>query len=380
MPADRAARRVRTIFLVWRDTRHPDGGGSELYVERMASWLAANGHDVTIVCAAHPNAPRDEIREGVRFRRRGGRLTVYARALAFLLTRAGRRADVVVDVQNGIPFFSALVRRRPVFVLVHHVHREQWQIIYPGWPGRVGWWLESRVAPRVYRRCPYVTVSDATVSDLAELGVAPTRIRVVRNGIDLPQPSGGGPRSARPTVCVLSRLVPHKQIEHALQAMARLQSRLPGLRLEVIGDGWWRPNLEEHARQLGVADIVRFHGHVDNRTRDAVLNRAWVLLAPSVKEGWGIAIVEAAAHGLPAVAYLSGGGVRESILNGETGLLADGFDDLVAATARLLTDDQLRTRMGEAARQRATEFDWPSSAAKLRELLEVEIEWDQRLP
>jgi glycosyltransferase involved in cell wall biosynthesis len=99
-----------------------------------------------------------------------------------------------------------------------------------------------------------------------------------------------------------------------------------------------------------------------------------------VKEGWGIAIVEAAAHGLPAVAYLSGGGVRESILNGETGLLADGFDDLVAATARLLTDDQLRTRMGEAARQRATEFDWPSSAAKLRELLEVEIEWDQRLP
>lgn len=380
MPADRAARRVRTIFLVWRDTQHPDGGGSELYVERMASWLAANGHDVTIVCATHARAPRDEIRDGVTFRRRGGRLTVYAHGLAFLLTRAGRSADVVVDVQNGIPFFSAVVRRRPVFVLVHHVHREQWQIIYPGWRGRIGWWLEAGIAPRVYRRRPYLTVSDATAGDLARLGVDLGRIGVVRNGIDLPRPTSDEPRSPTPSLCVLSRLVPHKQIEHALQATARLRSRFPDIRLDVLGDGWWRPNLEAHARQLAISDIVNFHGHVDNDRRDAVLKRAWVLLAPSVKEGWGIAIIEAAAHGVPAIAYRSGGGVRESILDRETGLLADGFDDLMRSTAQLLADDQLRARMSAAARSRAAEFDWPSSAAKLKELLEGQLEWDQRLP
>src|SRR5882757_2392892 len=159
MPASQTPRRVRTIFLVWRDTRHPDGGGSEVYVERMASWLAANGHDVTIACAGHSAAPRDEVRDGVRFRRRGGRLTVYARALAYLVSRSGRRADLVIDVENGLPFFSPLVRRRRVLVLVHHVHREQWQIIYPGLRGRLGWWLESQVAPRLYRDRTYVTVS-----------------------------------------------------------------------------------------------------------------------------------------------------------------------------------------------------------------------------
>jgi hypothetical protein len=67
---------ARIVFLVWRDTDHPDGGGSEVYVEHMARWLAGRGHQVVIQCARHPNAPADELRDGVRFRRRGGRLTV----------------------------------------------------------------------------------------------------------------------------------------------------------------------------------------------------------------------------------------------------------------------------------------------------------------
>src|SRR3712207_8388324 len=93
----------RITFLVWRDTAHPDGGGSEVYVEHMARWLAGRGHEVTVFCAAHANAPRDEVRDGVRFHRRGGWLSVYPRGLAYLLSRAGRRADIVVDVPNGIP-------------------------------------------------------------------------------------------------------------------------------------------------------------------------------------------------------------------------------------------------------------------------------------
>lgn len=368
------------VFLVWRDTRHPDGGGSEVYVERMASWLAANGHDVTIVCADHPNAPRNEIRDGVRFRRRGGRLTVYPRGLAYLCSRAGRRADIVIDVQNGLPFFSSLVRRRPILVLLHHLHREQWQIIYPGPRGRFGWWLESRLAPMAYRRRDYLTVSDASAADLGHIGVPSQRIHVIHNGIDVPHASACGPRAATPTVCVLSRLVPHKQVEHAMDVVARLRGGLPELRLEIVGDGWWRENLETYAERLGVDDIVTFHGHLDDAARDAVLARSWVLLAPSVKEGWGIAIMEAAAYGVPAIAYSTGGGVRESVLDGHTGLLADDRDELVTATARLLADDELRARMSGAARSRAAQFDWPSSAMKLQSLLEQQIELGQRLP
>ena len=255
----------RVLFLTWRDTEHPDGGGSEVYVERMAAWLAGHGHDVTVLCAAHDRAPRDEVRDGVRFRRRGGRLSVYLHGLAHVAVGAGRHADVVVDVQNGLPFLSALFRRRPVLVLLHHVHREQWQIIYPGLRGRFGWWIESSLAPRVYRRCDYLTVSSASASDLTGLGIAADRIHVVHNGIDVPHPDRPRARSPLPRLCVLGRLVPHKRIEHALQVVARLRGHVPGLRLDIIGDGWWREPLQHEAVRLGVHDAVTFHGTRDQR-------------------------------------------------------------------------------------------------------------------
>ena len=131
------------LLLNWRDTTHPEGGGSEHYLERVAEGLVNRGYRVTIHCAAHPNAPADEWRAGVRFRRRGTRFTVYPQGL---LAIARLNPDVVVDVQNGIPFFAKLVARCPVLVLVHHVHREQWRSAVGEGLGRLGWWIESRLA------------------------------------------------------------------------------------------------------------------------------------------------------------------------------------------------------------------------------------------
>ena len=344
-----------------------------MFVERVAEHLGARGWDVTICCAGYAGAVPDEIRNGVRLRRRGGRLTVYLRGLAFLLGRRGRTADVVVDVQNGVPFFSPLVRRRPVVTLVHHVHREQWQIIYPGLVGHFGWWLESRLAPWLYRRTRYVTVSDATRRDLIGLGVAGDRIDVVHNGIDVPRPQHLLPRAALPTVCVLGRLVPHKQVEHALEVAARTRAAIPDLHLDIVGSGWWREPLAARAVALGVEDLVTFHGWVGGAERDAILDRAWLLLAPSVKEGWGIAIMEAAARGVPALAYASAGGVCESIIDGETGCLVADLDDLTKRTEELLIDHAMRERVGANARRRAADFDWGTTGARFSELLEREM-------
>jgi len=359
----------RITFLVWRDTTHPDGGGSEVYVEHMARWLARRGHQVTIQCAAHGNAPADDVRDGVRFRRRGGRLSVYPRALAYLASPEGRRSDVVVDVHNGIPFASTLIRRRGVRVLVHHVHREQWQIIYPGRRGRIGWWLESWLAPRLYRGAPYVTVSESSRADLVGLGIAADRIALVRNGIDVPHPSRRQPRSVTPRLVVLGRLVPHKQVEHALDTVAALAPELPELSLDVIGEGWWHAELTEYAARLGVAGRVRFHGFVPDAERDALLDAAWLMLIPSVKEGWGIAVMEAAAHAVPAIGYASAGGITESIVADETGLLVISPAELTARTRDLLADTEARLSMGKKARERADGFGWAASAARFEELI-----------
>lgn len=369
--ARRCNARRSIAFLVWRDSSHPEGGGSELFVERVAEHLAAQGWDVTMCVAAHANAPKNESRRGVRMRRRGGRLTVYLHGLAYLLRPAGRRTEVIVDVQNGIPFFAPLVRRRGIVNLVHHVHREQWHIIYPGRFGRVGWWLESTLAPRLYRRCPYVTVSEASRHELAGLGIGRERISVVHNGIDVPHPEHRYPRATVPTICTVSRLVPHKQIEHALEAAAAARDMLPDLRVEIAGEGWWHESLVARAADLDLEGVVTFAGLVSDAERDALLDRAWVLLAPSIKEGWGIAIMEAAARGVPAIAYRSAGGVCESIIDGETGWLVDDLAELEKRTEELLTDSVLREWMGANARARAAEFDWASTGRRFVEILDA---------
>jgi glycosyltransferase involved in cell wall biosynthesis len=374
----------RITFLSWRDTRHPDGGGSERYVQEVAERLAAQGHVVTILCARYPGGAADGLEGRVRLRRRGGRLTVYLQGLRYLLSAEGRAQDVVIDVFNGLPFAARLVRRRGIMVLIHHVHREQWRMIYPGLRGKVGWLVESRLAPALYRNTIHVTVSESTRSDLIGLGVRPDLIWIVRNGVDL-APSGiPSNRSPNPRLCVLARLVPHKQIDHALDVVAGLLAEMPNLHLDIVGKGWWSDRLEEHARRLGLGSHVTFHGFLPPEERDRVLSHAWVMLAPSAKEGWGIAILEAAAMGTPTVAYRGGGGVTEAIVDRRTGLLARDFAELLDLTRQLLTDAALRHRLSQGAANRARAFSWDTTGDEFARVIAANAQrapyWTMSLP
>ena len=387
MPADPVS---HVLVLNWRDTANPEGGGSEVYTERISAQLVAHGHRVTLLSAAHAGAPAEQaLPSGIHILRRGGRHTVYLRAawtylaggfgFGPLAAGARGRPDLVVDVCNGVPFLSPLYARCPTLVVVHHVHREQWPVVLGGWRGRFGWWLESRVAPRVYRHCRYVTVSEATRDELGRLGVGDERISVIHNGLDEVR---GGPvaRAAYPCMVVLGRLVPHKRVEYALHALAALAADLPGLRLVVAGQGWWESRLREHAEALGVAGRTDFAGFVSESRKHELLASGWLVLVPSLKEGWGLTIVEAGIRGTPAVAFRAAGGVRDAIRDGNTGLLAEDLDDFVAKTRRLLTDDAGRRRMGVAARAYASGFTWAAAGEHLARLVDEVLGVAQRLP
>lgn len=383
---------ARILLLCWRDSTHPQGGGSERYLEHVAAGLAAAGHTVVYRTSRSAGAARTGVDdEGVRFSRGGGRFTVYPRALAaMLLGRVGlgplgglRRPDVVLDTQNGVPFFSRLATRAPVVLLVHHIHREQWPVA-GRLVARIGWWIESWLSPRLHARSQYVTVSLPSADELAGLGVDPARIAVVRGGLD-PLPDGvapGGPatRADAPRLVVLSRLVPHKHVEDALEVVAALRERHPGLVLDVIGSGWWADRLREHAADLGLVGpdgpdrpggAVLFHGHVDEATKHRILAGAWAHLMPSRKEGWGLAVSEAAQHGVPTVGYHHAVGLRDSIDDGETGLLVDDLPAMTAAADRLLDETDLRHRLGEAARAKAAGLSWTATGAAMTRVLEA---------
>lgn len=368
-------------MLCWRDTGHPQGGGSERYLESVGKVLAEQGVKVTLRTAGYPGAPRRERIDGIDISRGGGRFTVYPRALAALaLSRLGLgplrgiRPDAIIDTQNGIPFFARTVGGAPVTVLVHHGHREQWPVAGRA-VGRIGWWIESRLSPRVHRRNQYLTVSLPSAEELAQLGIARDRIAVVRNGSQsLPAHVAEGAvatRSARPALVVLSRLVPHKQIEDALGVVAELRSS--GVHLDIVGGGWWDERLRAHAAELGIADAVTFHGHVSEQRKHELLARAWVHLLPSRKEGWGLAVIEAAQHGVPTIGYRSSRGLTDSVIDGVTGVLVGDYSELVDATKSLLTDADVRITLGEKARIRAREFSWEQTAADVRSVLAATV-------
>ena len=373
--SDRPVRSV--LLLCWRDTGHPQGGGSETYLQRIGAQLVSSGVQVTLRTARYPGAARREVIDGVRISRAGGSYSVYIWAgLAMVLSRIGLgplrrpRPDVVIDTQNGLPFMARWAFGRRVAVLVHHCHREQWPVAGPVL-GRIGWFIESKLSPRVHRRNQYVTVSLPSARDLTLLGVESHRIAVVRNGLDeAPAASLTAPRSATPRVVVLSRLVPHKQIEDALDAIAELRTRVPDVHLDVLGGGWWEQHLVDHAELRGISDAVTFHGHVDDETKHAVLQRSWVHVLPSRKEGWALAVTEAAQHSVPTVGYRSSGGLIDSIVDGVTGMLVDDYDGLVDVLERLLSDQVLREQLGAKAQVRSGEFSWRQSADAMRTVLE----------
>ena len=369
---------VRSVLLLcWRDTGHPQGGGSETYVQRIGAQLAEAGIDVTLRTARYEGAPRRDVVDGLHISRAGGRYTVYIWAgLAMVASRIGlgplrrSRPDVVIDSQNGLPFLARLAFGRRVVVLVHHCHRDQWPVAGP-FLARFGWFVESWLSPRLHRDNQYVTVSLPSVRDLVDLGVDANRVAVVRNGLDeAPPHTLTGERSATPRAVVLSRLVPHKQIEDALDAVAVLRTRIPELHLDVIGGGWWQDRLVRRAEQLGISDAVTFHGHVDDVTKHAVVQRCWVHLLPSAKEGWGLAVIEAAQHGVPTIGYRCAGGLTDSVVDGVTGVLVDSQDELVDRFEQLLTDRVLRDELGAKAAARSREFSWPQSASAMRTVLE----------
>jgi glycosyltransferase involved in cell wall biosynthesis len=362
----------QVVVLSWRDTGNPEGGGAEVYLEQVAHGLVERGAKVTVFTAAYDDAASEESVDGVRYVRRGGKLSVYLWGMLLLLTGRLGRPDVVVDVQNGLPFFTRLVTRRPVVVLVHHVHREQWPVVYPGLKGRVGWWLESVVAPRLYRDSQYVAVSRATRAELELHGVRRDRVAVVHNGTDLGIDAHPD-KSSYPSICVVGRLVPHKRVEHAIDAAVRLRTDFPGLRLTVVGSGWWEDELAAYAAEHGAGDTVEFLGHVDEETKLHVYERSWVMAVPSLKEGWGLVITEAGRCGTPSVAYSTAGGTTESIVDGESGLLVDDEDQFTAALREVLGDEVLRKSLGEGAYWHAAAHTWEQSRTNFAAVLDAAI-------
>jgi glycosyltransferase involved in cell wall biosynthesis len=353
----------RLLLLNERDPLHPRAGGAEVHIAEIAERLAARGFESVLAsCSFRGAAARERV--GALEVWRLGPLPIYYPRVAWTSVRESRRGrfDVVVEHLNKLPFFSPVLSRVPVLCVAHHLFgRSAFQQV--PWPVASLVVAAELTIPLLYRRKHFVAVSDSTRDDLVRRGIPPERIRVIHNGIAAVSGSSL-PASRRGShVVYFGRLEPYKRVDLLLEAATVLVERIPALTIDIVGRGSDRPRLERIARELGIANRTRFHGFVDDAARDEILGRARVCVCPSVKEGWGITVIEANAFGVPVVAT-DAPGLRDAVRHEQTGFLV-GVEDPAPWAARIeqiLTDDALADRLGAAARDWSREFNWDLAA------------------
>lgn len=366
---------MHILILTDRDWSHPEAGGTGVHLTGQIDHWLQWGHRVTVIAGGYDGARAVERRPNLTIYRVGSRVSVFPKTV--LRGIAGRipPADVTLEVINGICWLTPIWLKGPRVSLIHHVHKSMY-VDEMGKKGRLAALaLETFPLRTLYRSSRFLVVSEATKAEVERTHTIPSSaIDVVYPGVDSEffQP---GVKSNEPTMVYLGRLKSYKRVETLLDVV----SAVNGLTLDLVGDGDHGNALKAAVSARGLDDRVRFHGHVNDETKRALLSRSWLAATASAAEGWSSSTLEAAASGTPTVAHPVGG-LRESIVHNETGLHAETLDDLVAAAQRIVDDASLRTRLSVQARARAEVLSWERSARGTLEVLQLAADQDPREP
>lgn len=351
----------RILIFNWRDLTHAYAGGAEVYVHEIAKEWARLGHHVTIFAGNDGSQKRYQTIDGVQIIRRGGFFLVYVWAAVYYLLRLRNKYDVIIDCENGIPFFTPLYARQPIFCLMHHVHQD---VFFHSLSKPLAWlasFLEKTVMPIVYRDQKFITVSESSKEEMNEHGIGQAGIFIVHPGINKEEFE---PilveKTLSPTILYLGRLKAYKSINVLIQAFRVVLSERPDARLVIAGSGDEETHLKRLAKELRLtSEQIQFVGQVSQTEKVRLLQSSWMLVNPSFMEGWGIVAIEANACGTPVIAS-DVPGLRDSVRDGQAGYLLP-YGDVAAfsdSILQIIRNRELRLQMGDNARAWADNFSW----------------------
>lgn len=353
---------MRILVLNWQDHENPQAGGAELHLREIFTRLVARGHSVDLLCSSWETAPQRANLGGIEVHRIGNRNTYpFLARRYFERNLRANNYDVVIEDLNKVPLYTPLWGVPKLVALVHHLFGATVFREAPA-PLAAAVWLSERPLGALYKKVPFEAVSVSTADDLVARGIPRHAIRVIYNGVDssrlTPNPVE---RSEKPLFVYLGRLKKYKRVDVVIRAFAELN--VPEATLEIAGTGDYRARLEGLVNSLGLSDRVKFLGFISEEAKLHLLRRAWASTLASPKEGWGISNLEAAACATPVIAANSPG-IRESVVDGETGFLVpqDDSSAMAAAMRGIVESRDLVDVMGAAGRRFAETFTWERAA------------------
>lgn len=361
------------LALNKRSWHHSKAGGSEHNLEKTLTRLADRGHDVYLLTGSDEGQDRTDIDNGVNIRRVGvgdridapwDVVVSYLFVTIYFYWYQHRVApDVVYTVNTPLPW--PVFTRRPRVSIFHHIAIDSFFETHP-FPQNLFGFLAQWAGVFRERENPTVSVSPSTTEELVYRGHDPETIAEITNGIDTNRYSPGS-ESETPRVLYLGGLERYKGVDRIPEIHQAITNQATEpVQLDVAGrDG---PLREEIAEYCNHTETATFHGFVSLSRKVELLQSAWVYIAPSRVEGWGIVVLEANACATPAVGN-DINGLRDSICDGTTGyLVPEGDCDAFASRVVQLLDEETRKQFGSEARRWAQKHSWEQTVDDLEQL------------
>lgn len=357
----------RILILNWYDKRHPKSGGAEVYLEEVAKELSLLGHEVHWFASSFSGNTPHELVEGITIERFHQSYLINLVSL-WRLFKERSRFDLVIDATNKLPYLTSIFFRSKSLPLFLHINDQIFTKEFGQIFGRLGRWFERQMV-KTYRRLKVVAISKSTASDLEKLGLSQEQVVIAVPGVktDLYRP---GKKSDYPLIVSVNRLRRYKNLDILIKSFKAVNRSIPKARLVIMGSGPDYARLVRLIHKFKLEQSVRLTGFVSEREKINWLQKAWIHVNPSTKEGWGLNVIDAAACGTPSVGS-DVAGLRDSIQDGATGWLVPvGAESALSRKLiKVLKDHQLRRQIGKRCLGWASQFSWAQTARMFDEVI-----------
>ncbi|MFB0562649.1 MAG: glycosyltransferase family 4 protein [Candidatus Lokiarchaeia archaeon] len=361
---------MRFLVINWRDIKNPEAGGAEIHLHEIFKRIAQDNHQVTLLASKYKGCKKEEIIDGIRVIRIGTKFTFFFFVFLYYITKFRKyNFDYVIDDISKMPLFTPLYVKKPLIAIIHHIHGKT---LFKELPFilAITVYLCERLIPLFYKKVPIVTVSESTKKELLFKGFSRDYIEIVYNGVNnnLFVP---GTKSKKELIIYVGRVKKYKQLEDLIKAFKIIKENGKNPELIIAGRGDYHEELRELVKKLNLdSNSVKIYKNITEQEKVSILQRGWVYVITSMKEGWGLSLIEANACGTPTIAY-NIPGLQDSVKNGKTGLLVKNGDinKLANTIDKVLSDTELREKLTDNTTSWARNFDWDKSSKQFLRLV-----------
>lgn len=361
---------MRFLVINWRDIKNPEAGGAEIHLHEIFKRITQDNHQVTLLASKYKGCKKEETIDGIRVIRIGTKFTFFFFVFLYYITKFRKyNFDFVIDDISKMPLFTPLYVRKPLIAIIHHIHGKT---LFKELPFILAIivYLCERLIPLFYKKIPIVTVSESTKKELIFKGFSRDDIEIVYNGVNnnLFVP---GTKSKKELIIYVGRVKKYKQLEDLIIAFKVVKENGRNLELIIAGRGDYHEKLRELVKKLNIdSNSVKIYQDITEQEKISILQKGWVYVITSMKEGWGLSLIEANACGTPIIAY-NIPGLKDSVKNGQTGLLVKSRDikKLAKTIDKVLSDTELRKKLTENTTIWARNFDWDKASKQFLRLV-----------